>query len=217
MSLLSDVRELIDDVGVLFTDAHVYDAINEASVFVCAETSFVTSTATHTVTGNQEYLTRDVSVMIPQAIRGSARDKYIATTIDMNRYLEGWRSTTQTEPTHFLDWNDSETLQIWPIANQDYAYIEEGIGYPTEVTSTSTDYTTIPPVKEAVKFLAASILVSMLRPDLKDGFVKEAQEALLRVKERARKNRMVALRPNSPQTLAHAGNISKGKGPQRYW
>lgn len=188
MSFIAEVQELIDDVGVLYIPGHVYNAVNEAAMDAWGELWHQTTTATVTVTGNQEFLDIPTSIMIPRRIRSNNTEWYPVDEHDMERYDEGWRSNSQGQPKFFIRW-DAETLKLYPKSNGTYAYIIEGQGYPDfEVSATSTDFTSIKPLRQAVKFLAGAVLAENIRPDLAQAWRAEATDAMLQTKKRFRKS-----------------------------
>lgn len=210
MSFIAEVQELIDDVGVLYIDGHVYNAINEAAMDTWAELWHQTTTATVTVTENQEFLDIPTSIMIPRRVRSNNTEWYPVDEHDMERYDEGWRSNSQGKPKFFIRW-DTETLKLYPKSDGTYAYIIEGQGYPNfEVSATSTDFTSIKPLRQTLKFRAGAILAENIRPDLARMWRSEGHDALLQTKKRFRNSfdyGGLKLKPGGRETLKQAGSV----------
>ena len=206
MSIVSDVRELIDDAGVFYIDQHVYDAVNGAILEVWPTFVHDEGTATVTITANQEYLPIPSTILVPRRIWNNNREMYPVTEVNMEEYGETWRTKANGKPYWFIIW-DTENFKLWPKSNGTYVYTIEGQKYP--------DFE----IKKAVQYRAAASLVALTRRDLYQTWMTEhgdyMSQAFAELSKRF-KTKNHSFKPGNRTTLEHSGDIRKSRHPITY-
>lgn len=212
MSLVSELRILLDDTGTFWTDNHIYDALNEALLEAHTKNNWIISTANWVVPADGTFITLPTSIMIPMKIVGTAGELYPSgfSWLEADSREWGLRETSE-EPEHFVLW-DAETLIPYPTPTSTHTLRIVGVPWPTEITSTSTDITAEDRIKRAIVYRAASSLIEHTLPDWADQYSAEADkyEYEHRVNMRRRGYpRLDRLRPGTTFTRRKWGSIGK--------
>lgn len=212
MSLVSEVQTLLDDAdGVFWTDSHVYDACNEAQLYVWGETRHDIGTATFTVTANQEFASLPTTIYLPQRIVANNVEWFVTTYYELERDDRKWRAKSQAQPKWFV-LHDIETLRLHPRPDDTYEYVLWGVNYPgTEIQSGTEDITAPKSLKRTVEFRAAAMIAQQTRPDLAELWNASYREHLAEFKRQLRNrhgHKIVRMRPSRRfTTRAHQGNL----------
>ena len=218
MSLVSDIQDVINDAGVFWPVQHVYDCANEAQLLVWGRTHHDIITTTTTVTATQEFITLPTTMYIPKKVIANNVEWFVTTYHELERDNRKWRGTVNQKPKRFIV-HDAEHLRIHPLPDQSYSYVIEGVRYPpSEIiasgTTTTTDITATPAIKQSVVYTAAAILAANTRPDLMVQWLGEANEYVIEAKKDLRKmgsSKITRLRPGDSFTWAHMGRIESGR------
>lgn len=214
MSAVSDVKALLDDAGVFWIDAHVFDALNQSLLDVWTDVRHDITTATLTFTASQASIALSTNIMIPQRITREGFEWYPTTYMHLQRDNAHWRDTGVGTPRWFVQF-DAETLVPYPRPDATIEFVLWGIRYPSiEVTSTSTDFTVQVPIKNGIVYRAAALLAQNTRPALGASWNAISEEWLARARMLLRqqfKHQMPVLRPGNVWTLAHQGALRDGR------
>lgn len=219
MDLVADVKELVDDAGVFYTNAHIYDAINEATLNLWALLKHDQVSEDIMVTAGQEYVSIPARIMIPRRIGSRGIERFPVSLGDLERYDKAWRGATPGHPQWFAIW-DAETFRIWPKADATYLYVVEGQGYPSaEVSGSTLDIATNHNLRKAIVFRAGANLVTNHRTDLRADWVALAEEYnILATEDIARqfKDKVFTMSPGNRAVKDRLGDIASTKLPVRY-
>lgn len=219
MAIIADVKELVDDAGVFYIDAHIYDAVNEATLRHWALLKHNQVSDDIVVTAGQEYVSIPASIMIPRRIVSLGIERFPVSLGDLERYDKEWRNATPSHPQYFAIW-DAETFRIWPKSDATYLYKVEGQGYPsTEVSVSVSDISTNHNLKKAIVFSAGASLVANHRQDLHMSWKSQAEEYNILATEeiqRQFKDKIFAMSPANRAAKDQLGDIASSRLPVRY-
>lgn len=215
MSVVTEVQTLLDDSGVFWLAQHVYDASNEAQLYVWEELRHDITTQTLTVSASTTLVTLPTSIYIPQRIIRAQFEWFPTTYLELERDSRLWRSVNPSTPVWFVNW-DAEHLRPYPLASAEIEFTIEGVSYPgTEITTGTEDISAIRPVKQAVIWRAAAILSQNTRPQLAASLAAAAEDYLSQAREHYHKDtgrhNIKRLRPGTIWTHAHQGVINSGR------
>lgn len=218
MSVISEVREILDESGVFYVDQQVFDLANLAQMELWADLRHDVVVATATVTANQTFLNIrsgiSANMMIPQRVTDGNVEWFVTTHEELEREDRKWRTLTQGKTKWFVVW-DAENLRLVPRPDQTYTYEFWGVRYPpTEIASGTLDITDRKAIKKALVFRTAALVVFGTRPDLAELWFRDSQEYLQRARKELRSllsDRIWRVRPGKGDTWAHMGSRFVGK------
>lgn len=215
MSLVSDVRVLIDEASAAFwTDAHVYNSLNATLLDMYQENArMFIGTATITTTASNSYIPIPSTIMIPKLILGTGKEYWGSTQTKFNQYNSTWPRTAVGYPRHWSLW-DASTFQTYPRPDAAYVFQIAGVPWPDEITSTNTDLSTQRNFTRAVMYRAAAHLMEVSRPDLSDYYTTQAIAELTEFKRLMRSygaGGLWTLTPRTHRVAARSGVVRLGR------
>jgi hypothetical protein len=221
------VRTLVDEPtgGTFWTDQQVYDAMNEAQIFLFGEIKFATTTATLTLTQGADITPIPSSLMIPQYYLGTnpsnvvngvslGYNRYFFTThAQLEEWLRDWKEQFPAFPKHLVLW-DVGHVRPFPSPDATYRFLMVGIGWPCEFSPSFQDVPAAARLyKRALAYYSAAILLENTLPELADTLNKMALESIneLRVRLRNQQSHNIRrMRPGDTFTGAQGGNVRTG-------
>lgn len=215
MSLVGEVRQLLNETAgpVFWTDLKIYDACNEALMWVWGENKWQLTTSTMTFTASADLVALPSTLFIPQQIFGTD-GQYFETTLNLvEEWDRGWKSATPAYPREFIPW-DVQTVRAYPKPDQTYTFRVGGVGYPSEIGAGNEDLIADHAAFHAVVFKAASLLLEYTRPELAEELDGYAQEHIYEHRKQLRNKLHYQFRKLRPATAfgnAQAGAIRPGK------
>jgi hypothetical protein len=181
MTLVEQVRMLLDEAGggVFWTDSHVLDALNQVQILtlpLLPQPALVS--VPWIVEAGTDLASWPPTIMIPKYVEDTSRQFFVTTPTKLEQYSKGWRGTAPGIPEYFVLW-DAGRVRLWPRPDQDYQYTLVGIGWGTELTTSTTDIpSTTPTLNSALAHLAAASLLETTQPMLADAYNREASNLL---------------------------------------
>jgi len=209
MSVVDDVRILINDTGVFWPDQAVYDAINEAQIELLAETKWAVSTSTIVLPANTDIFTLPPAIMIPQHVESAGQRWHPTTQARLEGWSQCWRNEPNAQPQAFVLW-DASHMRVFPKPDHPYIFQFAGIPWPTEVSAANPDVDASRLYLCPLTSRAAALLVEFTRPDLADAFNAQARDDIERYKRilaRSQPHNIRRLRPGTVFTKINAGTI----------
>lgn len=219
--LVDLIHMVLDETsgGVFWTDAHLYDAANEALIDVWANTKPLTTHGTMTVVANDDIVAFPTTVFIPQFILGTTSGldvvKYFPTTpFQLEQYEREWKKISTGFPKHFVVW-DLERFRVAPKSDATYEFQVWGVSWPTEISAENPDVADIErELRLVIAYRAAANLLEFTQPQLADGLLNEADLLERRVRARRRTafgHNILRLRLGDRFTRATGGNVEIGQ------
>lgn len=225
MSIVTQIRLILNDTGTFWPDPVVYDAVNEAQWQVWAETRWSLTTATMTTSAGADIVSIPSTILIPRWIEGTntnynppvVKRIFPSTHRNLESFLRTWRSQEPGQPEFMVLW-DATHLRLFPRPSDTRTWTIFGVGYPVEVTTVLQDLVGPNSYQDGILYLAASILFEPTRPDLADMYYKEAVSHILSFKKLIRNNQSHNIRTLRPATqrleIEQSGQI--GTTPSYY-
>jgi len=216
MSLISDIKELLDETGTatFWTAQHIADAANRAQMDVWARVRHDLVSVVLSVDINDDIVLIPSTILIPLYITLNNKKYFPTTHAKLEQEDRKWRAAAQGYPKWFVVW-DAGHFRVWPRPNSLYEFELIGVQYPpTELTDAVLDITAPTLLKQSITHLAAAELVEFSRPQLADAWRAESIALELNFKKLLRNrdtHRITRLRPASRVGHAGAGVISIGK------
>jgi hypothetical protein len=217
IGLLALVQETIDEsgAGVFWPVQTVCDAINDAILEVLPIAFFPQTNTTITfIQGDDIVAWPNTTITWPQYLEYAGQTYFPTSHAQLERYDRWWRNAGQSQPRFFVLWDEAH-LRIWPSPDKTYVFNIWGPAWPTEITTSVNDITTLPDLlRQALAFRACTRLFQYTRPDLAEAFMKEAEEheALWRKTwRRFQSHNIKRLRPGTGFTAAQSGSVRIGR------
>ena len=227
MSATTDLQTIINDQGTFWPQQQLLDAINEAQFAIYAETKWAITTASLVLSSNADIITIPSSILIPRWIEGTNCNfqppvikRFFPTTMrNLEHFLRTWRGDNLGQPTYFVQW-DATHWRVFPRPDAlgsgpggTYLFTVFGVGFPREITDSSTSLLGPRNYILATENYAASLLLEATRPDLADSYMADAMDQLLMFKKMLRNQQshnIRTLRPGMTQLeLDQSGQISE--------
>lgn len=229
MSIVTQVQNILNDTGTFWPTQNLYDAINEAQFWIYEDIRWQRVSATVTLSSNTDIFTIPSNILIPEWLEG--RDSnfdpvtykrfYPATQRELEQFLRTWRGNNIGQPQYFVRW-DATHMRVFPRpdglgpSGGNYLFTMWGIGFPTEITTTSADIGSLTTLIndsyiQAIQNMAASILFEATRPDLADAFAASAAENIVAFKRTLRNmqgHNIRRLRPADHYDKNHSGTVN---------
>lgn len=218
MSIVTQVQTVLNDNGVFWPQAQLFDAINEAQMWVYAQTKWQRIPATLNVTQAQDLVIIPPSLLIPGWVEGTRTNIDNSTTIvrffpttqrELEHFLRTWRGQQLDQPGYFSLW-DAFHFRLFPRPDKAYTYTIWGIGYPSEITNSVQDVVGPPNYVLAVRNFSVGLLLEATRPDLAEVFMGRAEDLILAFKKQLRNQQshnIRYLRPGSRFDNQQGGQI----------
>lgn len=232
MSTVTNVQTLLNDTNVFWPNQNLFDAINEAQWHVYVETKWAVSSATFSLTTNADVFTIPTTIQVPRWIEGTnnlisppvVKRFFPSTQRELEAFLRTWRGDNNNQPSVFVIW-DAKHMRVFPRpdgkgsgAGGSYPFTMFGLGFPTELTDTTSTIAGPSTYVQSVENYAASLLFEATRPDLADMYRSLAEEQILAFKKRLRNYQSHNIRQLVPATgrleVQQGGNI--GETPVYY-
>lgn len=217
LGLVDLVQTTINEsgAGVFWPVQTVYDAINDAVLEMVPISFFPTTSTTLVVTTNNDIVALPTTVIVwPQYFEYGGQTYFPTSQAQLERYDRNWRNASQSQPRFFVLFGES-SVRVFPRPDKSYTFNVWGPAWPTEITSTSTDITTLPDIlRQALAYRACSRLFQYSRPDLGEAYMKEAEEAEMlwrKTFRRFQSHNIKRLRPGTGFTAAQSGSIRIGR------
>lgn len=212
MSLVSDVQDLLDDAGVFWVDAQVYDACNNAMLELWPVLGHDWYRDTVIWTSSQETADYAARMMVPKKLLGRGTWEEVASWNDLERTDRAWRNWDTGKTRYYIS-VDANTLLACPPSNETRFIRVEGIQYPQEEISVSNlDISDVEPVKEAVMYYAAALVAFNVRGELAELWFRLADEMVQEAKRRveALRNATTSIKPATYHSPAgrHRGRFA---------
>lgn len=220
MSIVQQVQVFLNDSGVFWPTQTILDAVNEAQWQVYAETNWVISTQTFSLSSNADIISIPSPIIIPKWIEGQdsnfqppvVKRFFITTQRNLEHFLRQWRGQNVGQPTYFIIW-DATHLRVFPRpdglgpgAGGTYPFTMFGLGFPNEITDTVTDIVGPTNYVQAIQKYSAALLFEATRPDLADMYMGQAEDQIVAFKKRVRNNQRHNLRILKPATTRYEIN-----------
>lgn len=195
-SILHDIRIYLNDPGIFWTDTQVFDAINQAQMWVFAETKWSRTSTPFVLTSGVDIVPIPTGIIIPGWIEGTSTDANGVVSIrrmfptsqrELENFMRGWRGQSLGQPKNFSIW-DSFNLRVFPRPDKTYNYTIWGIGFPIEIINASQNLTGPDNYVAAVQDTALAILLEATRPDLADVYQKNADSEIEEFRKHLRNN-----------------------------
>jgi len=227
VSAVTDIQLIINDQGVFWPTQQLYDALNEAQLAIYAETKWALTTATMALSSNVDIISIPDGVFLPKWIEGTnvqfqppvVKRFFPSTMRNLETFLRTWRGNNVGQPGVFIQW-DATHWRVFPRpdglgagSGGTYPFTVYGVGFPTEITTTSQSLLGPRNYTLAVQNLAVSLLMEATRPDLADAYASQSDEQVQLFKRRLRNNQSHNIRTLKPATTAleiqQSGQISE--------
>lgn len=234
MSATTDLQLILNDSGVFWPTQNLFDALNEAQMFLAAETAWkINQSPMGTLVSiTQGFLSSNADVIpftdpafgqgfvIPKWIEGTnynfqppvVKRFFPTTQRNLEHYLRTWKGDNKGQPMYFTIW-DAYHFRVYPRPDQNnvYAFTLFYVTTPPTITTTGQNLTGPIQYQKAVTLHAASILLEATRPDLADLYASQAATQVLAFKKQLRNQQSHNLRTLKPATtpleLDQAGQI----------
>mgnify|MGYP001594699997 CR=1 FL=1 len=209
MSILSDVRVVLNDTGVFWADTQVLEAINFAQLDVASQTKLVLGTVTLSVTAGDDIVEIDSTLFIPQRIHNGTLTTYPTTMRELENFNRLWKSTTAGQPEHFVLW-DWNHIRLFPRPDQNYTFSIEGLLKPTEVTTTTVMFG-VGKYNSAIRYYTLAYLLEATRPDLAAWYIQLGDKDVMELNKTLRNQQshnIRRFRPAKRVNLKNSGMIS---------
>ena len=217
MSLVSDIRELLDESGgaVFWVEEQLYDAANEAVLDVFASLRQEYGTATITTTASVADYNIPATIMLPQYITGTGRKYFPTTLAKLEQYNRQWKETTVGYPKHWV-LNDVNSVMAYPTPDAAYLFVVHGVPWPSvgEIADGAEDITAASLLRRSITRRAVAELLEYTQPSLAEQFLREAAEAEhdYKVQLRNRQSHNIRrLKPGGIMTSAQKGVVNVGR------
>jgi hypothetical protein len=217
MSLVSEVRELLDESGgaVFWVSEQIYDALNEAILDAYASTRQEFGTATITFTASNADVNLPLSIWIPQTIVGTKGRYFPTTQAKLEQFSRRWKDTKPGYPKHFV-LNDYYSIMAYPTPDAAYEFVVSGVPWPMcgEVVDGNENPTLPRQIKDIIIRRTCSALLEYTQPTLSEQYFKEALEMEhdYRVQLRNRQSHKIRrLQPGTLFTRAQSGEVETGR------
>lgn len=217
MSLVSEIRELLDESGgaVFWVTEQLYDAANEAVLDVYASLRQEYGTATITTTASTADYNIPATIMLPQYITGTGKKYFPTTLAKLEQYNRQWKETAVGYPKHWV-LNDVNSVMSYPAPDATYEFVIHGVPWPSvgEIADTAEDITVASLLRKAIIRRACAELLEYTQPSLAEQFLREAGEAEhgYKVQLRNRQSHNIRrLKPGGLMTKAQSGVVHVGR------
>jgi hypothetical protein len=227
MSIVVQVQTILNDQGAFWPTQTVIDAVNEAQFHVYAETRWAITTATISLTTNQDIITIPPTIIIPKWIEGVnsnfqppvVKRFFPSTMRELENFLRQWRGQQQGQPGYFVLW-DATHWRVFPRPDSlgpnldgSYPFTIYGIGFPAEIVDNVADIVGPATYVQIIQNYSVALLYEATRPDLADMYMAQAQQQILDFKKRVRNNQRHNIRILKPATrrfeIDQSGNVSE--------
>lgn len=221
------IQLMLNDVGVFWPQQQIFDALNEAQLAVYAETKWATTTASLALASGVDIIPIPDSILIPRWIEGTnlnfqppvVKRFFPTTQRQLEHFLRTWRGDNTGQPIFFSLW-DATHWRVFPRPDGSgggvggaYDFTVFGIGFPTEITTTTQGLAGPSNYDKAVEYGAVSLLLEATRPDLAQLYQAQADDAVLAFKKRLRNQQSHNIRTLRPATtqleLNQAGDVNE--------
>jgi hypothetical protein len=221
MSIVSQVQILLNDTGVFWPVPNVLDAINEAQLWVFAQTKWARVGVPLNVTVGQDIVPIPSQLLITGWIEGTktvntgnatliTSVRFFPTTQrELEHFLRTWRGHGLEEPGYFVLW-DASHFRLFPRPDQAYTFTIWGIGYPTEIVDITSDIVGPPNYVQAIQNYTVALLLEATRPDLADVYMQIAEDQIIAFRKQLRNHQshnIRRLRPGKRFDLQQSGTI----------
>lgn len=213
MSIVAQVQIVLNDTGVFWPTATLLDAINEAQFQIYAETKWAITTGSLALSSNADIIALPTNILVPRWIEGTnsltspatVKRFFVSTQRNLEAFQRTWRGAGTGQPGYFVIW-DATHLRVFPRPDATYHFTVFGIGFPTEITDALGDIAGPALYVQAVQNYTVALLLEATRPDLADMYMKIANDQILAVKKRLRKNLSHNIRQLVPATTPYEIN-----------
>lgn len=217
MSAVGDIQTILNDAGVFWPLAQIYDAVNEAQLAVYAETKWAVTTASINLTSNVDIIPIPSGVLIPRWMEGTnttfqppvVKRFFFTTQRGLETFLRTWKGQNLGQPGYFVIW-DATHLRVFPRPDNlgsgpagSYPMTLFGQGFPVEITTGGQSILGPKNYVLAVENLAASLLLEATRPDLADSYSAQSEDQILLFKKRLRNQQSHNIRTLKPATTRY--------------
>lgn len=215
MTLIDRVHFLLNDANVFWTDAQVYDTVNEVQLEVMRELKWKRQTFVLAMNTGDDLISIPPTCLIPQFFEHNNRRWFPSAQIALERYLRQWKTEPVDVPRDFIVW-DMEHFRVYPRPDQPYDFTLWGVVYPTEVSASNPDVEGDDEnLREGLAYQTAAELLNLTRPDIAEVYMQAGQVKLHEVAVRLRNQQGHNIRVIKPGTLftrAQGGDIRAAYG-----
>lgn len=214
MSIVTDIRLLLGNSSLFWSDQHVYDAANEAQLEAYGRGKWAIGTNTLSVNTGDDLVYMHSSTMIPLYVEYLNKHYFITTQARLEQFSRSWKGASLGPPKWFVLF-DFERLRVWPRPDDQYNMTLWHVPWPTEISASVTDITGVDrSYTNAIVNWAGSNLFRFTRPDLSEALRREGDEWYMKFKRTLRNQQshnIQRMRPGGLFQKALGGNIDMGR------
>jgi hypothetical protein len=208
VSIVTTLQVLLNDTGVFWPQAQILDAVNEAQLWVFAQTKWSRRSWLINLPKGTDIFQIPSDLLIPGWMESqvfntdgsiSHMRAFPTTHRELEHFLRTWRSAGLDAPQYFVIW-DASHFRVFPRPDKAYTYTLWGVGYPIEIVDNLGDLVGPPNYTQIIQNFSLGLLLNATRPDLSDFYMTQASLGVVEFKKHLRNFQSHNIRRLVPST-----------------